>query len=267
MTSLRGRSASQILSLLIAALIGCGPTTPYRVKNYFRDSEIEERNLRRIAVLPFENLTLAPEAGVALTDEFNLQLGRLGVFDLVERARIEELFREQDVDTLRFDPSSVCELGRMLGAQAVILGSVTRFEPHPKVPRETIEVVHHYPPPVIIYDYDDEEEKEEEEEEGGEKIEPWEVAVAVLAIISVVGILYLLLREEPKSAEVGLSARLVDVETGKQLWIAKECIRGADRSVQVLIEDETERQRAVRDTQFLAQVLCREMVKTILESR
>jgi hypothetical protein len=239
------------LALVLAWSLLCGPNCatvrPYRVANYFRSPKVAGLDIKRVAVLPFENLTGEKAAAAIAAEEFNLQLGRTGLFDLIERGRIEELWREQDLDTMtRFDASTAVRIGRMLGAQAVILGSVTKFVPHPQLKPDTTPLAyddrhhHHDAPPVVVIDNDRHD-------------DAWQTCAAVLAIVSVVGIVFLLTRPKAPAAEVGIQARLVDVESG-----------GA-RRVQALVEEREDRNRLVVDIEYLTQVLCRELVGTLQE--
>jgi len=239
--------------LIVAFILSCGPVKPYTVTNFFRSSKIEERGIKRIAVLPFENLSDFRGAGYIVTDEINLQLGKTGIFDLVERIKVEELFKEQDLDTLRFDPVTVAKIGKMLGAQAVILGNVTNFKPHPKTVIDTSRRYQrdreHLPPVIIIGDHDDDDD------------DFWKVACVVGTVATVVGGLYLLFRTKP-SAEVGASMRMVDVETGEQLWQVKDVFRGNKKPVQALVKTKEDRKRLVYDVEYLTRILCQEMVGT-----
>ncbi|MEO0225567.1 MAG: CsgG/HfaB family protein [candidate division WOR-3 bacterium] len=240
--------------LLVSFTISCGPVKPYRVTNFFRSSKIEERGIKRIAVLPFGNLTDFRTADLIVTDEMNLQLGKLGVFDLVERIKIEELFKEQDLDTLRFDPVTVARIGKMLGAQGVVLGNVTHFKPHPKEVIDTVRKFggrERYPPVIIIGDHD---------RNGDDDF--WKVACIVGAAVTVVGVvIYLIFKPKP-SAEVGVSMRLVDVETGEQLWQVKDLFKGNKRAIQELVKTKEDKKRLTEDVEFLTRILCQEMVRT-----
>lgn len=237
--------------VLATFLLSCAPVKPYVLTNYFRSTRIEQKDIKRVAILPFENLTNFSEASSIATDEFNLQLGKLGTFDLVERLRVEELFKEQDLDTIRFDPITVAKIGRMLGAQGVIFGSVTNFTPHPEAIIDTTRVAHEETPPVIIIsDHHDDKDF-------------WKVACIIGAVITVIPIVYILLKSVP-SAQVGISARLVDVETGEQLWQAKDLFKGSNRSVQALVENRENKKRLVYDVEYLNRILCQEMAKTLL---
>ncbi len=257
------RSFALVTLLTFLFTTFCATVKPFQITNYFRSTRIEERQIKRIAVLPFENLTREPAAGDIVTDELNLQIGKLGVFDLVERAKIEELFREQDVDTLRFDMWRVVRLGKMLCAQGIILGSVTEFSPQPRFQPDTTRSRHHHPP-VVIYDRPDYHHDHERDEENNQ--DGLQTALIVLAAITVVGIIvYLLVKPTSVSAEVGFSARLVDVETSEQLWQAKETFRGDRKTIRALVTTKEEKSRLVSDIEFLTQILCREVAKTIIK--
>jgi TolB-like protein len=233
----------------------CATVRPYRVTDFFRSPRIAEQGIRRVAVLPFENLTGHKAAGGVVTEEFMLQLGRTGMFDLVERGRIEELWKEQDLDTLsRFDEATAVRIGKMLGAEGVILGTVTKYAANPQVTVDTIREREHrhgrdYPPIVVIgtdRHHDD-----------------CDVAIAVLLVISVVGIVYLLLKPRAPAAQVGASVRLVGVESGLVLWQAKDAFDGGRKRVQALETEREDRLRMVYDVEFLTRVLCRELVSTL----
>jgi len=243
----------------------CATVRPYRVTDFFRSPKLAAAGVTRVAVLPFENLTKEGSAPGIAAEEFSLQLGKTGLFNLVERSRVEELWREQDLDTLsRFDAGTAARIGKMLGAEAVILGSVTRFVPHPEVKVDTVRP------------YDDHYHHHHREEAGYPAIivvgnerehDACAAALTVLAAITVVGAVLLLLRPKPPAAQVGISVRLVGVETGDVLWQAKDNFRGDQKSVQALVETKEDRLRMVYDIEYLTQMLCRELAGTLLQQR
>lgn len=242
--------------IIVTFSVSCAPVKPYKITNFFRSSKIEERQIRRIAILPFENLTDFKGAGVIVTDEFNLQVGKLGRFDLVERLKVEELFKEQDMDTVRFDPLTVAKIGKMLGAQGVILGSVTNFTPHPNAVIDTSRRHRHegedLPPVIIVGDH----------HHNGDDDDFWKVACIVGAVLTVIPLTYLLLKSKP-SAQVGISARLVDVETGEQLWQVKDLFKGRNKSVKELVKVKEDKKRLIYDVEYLTRILSQEMVETL----
>jgi hypothetical protein len=263
---------------------GCAtaPIKAYQVTNFFRSPRIAERNIKRIAVLPLENLTDERFAGPIAAEEANLQIGKLGVFDLVERTKVTELFKEQDLDTLkRFDASTAVKIGKMLGAQGVIMGSVTRFKRHPSDRRDTLVIVkherrsmwedewswhhygHHYEPPRHHHQVE-----RDTANVAASSLDPWlVVGIVALALTVVGGIVYLALRPKPASAEVGIGLRMVDVETGEVVWQANETFRGGWKSVQALVTAKEDKARLVTDAEYLTQILCRELAGTLVASR
>lgn len=90
----------------------------------------------RVAVLDFDfantGLTYSiwgyasPAQGVSylLTNK----LVESGQYTIVERSRVEEILFEQDLgQSGRIDPGTAAEIGRVLGVDAVVIGSITRF--------------------------------------------------------------------------------------------------------------------------------------------
>lgn len=86
-----------------------------------------------VAVMPFEGSVSNQFAQMDVTRQLtNLVTDKLvnaGDFQVVERDRIAQILAEQDFGASgRVDPSHAVEIGRLLGAQVIIFGSVTRFE-------------------------------------------------------------------------------------------------------------------------------------------
>lgn len=178
---------------LIIVMLACTPAQPYRVTNFFINHDaVSDISQQRIAVLEFENQTRIYSAGIGLADEFSIQLGKLGSFDLVERERIQELLKEQDIDPKRLDPATAVKIGKLLGAHGVLLGTVRAYQPN----------------------------------------------------------------------KVGLSVRLVSIETGRQIWEAGDTVYGNDDRIQVLVE-KADRYRLIRDKDFLAHILCKLLLETL----
>lgn len=189
----------RILIVILAFILsGCAPVQPYRVTNFFVDKEaVFELRAQRVAVLPFENTSGDYSASPKVTDEFNLQLGKIGQFDLVERIRIEALYKEQDFNPNRIDQETAVKIGKMLGAHGVILGQVIEYS----------------------------------------------------------------------KGKVGISIRLVNVETGKQIWQARDTLYDGDRRVKILVDGFWQKIRLKKDTEFLTQILCQLLAETFKDSR
>jgi curli biogenesis system outer membrane secretion channel CsgG len=91
----------------------------------------------RIAVLDFDfssvsnptYLTLFPGGSKGVSDILVNKLVKDGNYVVIERSQIEAILREQDFGASgRVDASTAAQIGRILGVQAVIIGSVTQFD-------------------------------------------------------------------------------------------------------------------------------------------
>ena len=107
----------------------------------------------------------------------------------------------------------------------------------------------------------DKDKKKEETEVKKDEGNPWVALAIVGGIILTAGILFFALSPKP-TAEIGISVRMVNVETGEQLWQAKETFKGNDPRIQALV-DPQDRDKLVKDVEFLSQTLCREFALTI----
>lgn len=171
-----------LLFSFLALLFGCVPRTAIK-KGY------DFTRINRIGVLEFTSYRKHIYAGNAVTDEFIRQLIFRDI-DVVERERLESLLREQRLAGSKYlDPETVKQVGKILGVDALITGTVTKYIAED---RET------------IYFRD---------EDGNIKTEVF-----------------------LKRAEVGVSARMIDVETGLIVWASSYTyesfdIEGAIRGV------------------------------------
>lgn len=88
---------------------------------------------KRIAVKPFEYKAAkgAGNVGSGLSDMLTDSLFNTNRFILVERERLQDVIDEQDLaDTGRFRQETVVPKGELEGAELLIRGSVTQFEPN-----------------------------------------------------------------------------------------------------------------------------------------
>jgi curli biogenesis system outer membrane secretion channel CsgG len=86
----------------------------------------------RIAVLAFANNSTwswwGDNLGGAAADEMATQLVQTGKFTVVERAQLGALLAEQDLGTSdRIAPGTAAKIGKVLGVQLLITGSITQF--------------------------------------------------------------------------------------------------------------------------------------------
>jgi curli biogenesis system outer membrane secretion channel CsgG len=130
------------LTLVASALTTVIPSVMAAPQPIHIASGVEQINLkgkRRIAVLDFDFASVS-ESGYSLGlygDEggakgiSNLLTNKLvqnGNFIVVERSRIEAILAEQNLAVSgRIEPTTAVQIGRILGVDAVLLGSVTKF--------------------------------------------------------------------------------------------------------------------------------------------
>ena len=112
------------LSLPLAVLVSFGSATP-------ASSQDAEKSV--VAVLRFENNTgdqKYDQLGRALSSMTISDLSVIDEITLVERARIEELIAELDLQYSGYvDPETAQELGLIIGAQYVVAGAFVTAEP------------------------------------------------------------------------------------------------------------------------------------------
>ena len=96
---------------------------------------------RRVAVFDFDNAAVqggialpfaasgAPNLGKAAADLLITKLVQDGALSVLERNALDKLLAEQDFsNTNRTDPATAAKLGRILGVDTIILGTITRYD-------------------------------------------------------------------------------------------------------------------------------------------
>ena len=86
----------------------------------------------RVAVMNFENNSQwhwwGDRLGEAAADELVTQLFQTGKFSVIEREMINSILAEQDFgQSGRVNPSQAADIGRILGVQVIVTGSITKF--------------------------------------------------------------------------------------------------------------------------------------------
>jgi curli biogenesis system outer membrane secretion channel CsgG len=99
--------------------------------------QIQVQTKKRLAVLDFEFAstgltglgltgTVGPAKGVS--DLLTNRLVQNGTFIMVERSRINQILAEQNLGASgRIEPATAAQIGRLLGADAVIIGTINQF--------------------------------------------------------------------------------------------------------------------------------------------
>jgi len=115
--------------ILVVFFIGCGPRAAIR-----RDYDFSQ--IKRVGVLKFDSSQVGLfsnyDPGAMVADEFVYQLLDRGI-TVVERSQLENILREQDLgQSGRLDTSTIKKIGRILGVDALIMGTVTKCVPDRK---------------------------------------------------------------------------------------------------------------------------------------
>lgn len=199
---------------LALSLAGCSHSTALN-QNY------DLSRVRRIGVLKFES-HWASSLGVE--DIFAKHLIRRG-YSVVERSHLEALLKEQKLGlTGLFGAHPDKDLGKILGVDALVIGQVTSFSPGRKrvvmaTTRET------YIEPIFKTER---RKKKKVKGEDGKKGEDayYKVQVQIGTKTRYVD------KEIPTvfsiDAQVGIVAKLVDIETGEIIWIGSTTGEGVN---------------------------------------
>lgn len=101
-----------------------------------RIAQAQTQGRLRIAVLDFDYASTGadywwyanPNAAQGVSDLLTNKLVNSGKYTVIERSRIADILAEQNLASAgRIDPGTAAQVGRILGADAVVIGSVTRF--------------------------------------------------------------------------------------------------------------------------------------------
>ena len=96
------------------------------------EEEAQNANKVRVAVMNFENNSSwhywGDNLGAAAADELVTQLFETGKFSLVERTQLDAVLAEQNLgQSGRVNSSQAADIGRLLGVQVTLTGSITKF--------------------------------------------------------------------------------------------------------------------------------------------
>jgi TolB-like protein len=125
-----------ILALLSAVLVGLAPLPPRP-----QPAPVAPR---AVAVLDFVNNSGDPRydpLGKGIAAMMISDLSAVDAVRLVERAQLQELIRELDLQRSdHFDPATAQKVGRMIGAEYVMLGSIVVLQPQLRIDTRVVEV-------------------------------------------------------------------------------------------------------------------------------
>ncbi|MBF8272701.1 MAG: hypothetical protein HW380_1806 [Magnetococcales bacterium] len=119
-----GHGVKAVVVLTVGLLVGCA----MGVNRTYIHQDLKDKDPIIVAVLPFENLSNSPTAGISVAQLFNTELLASGHFCLLEESsmRRQLIGLKVDVDRLA-DVSIARDVGRGLFVDAVLTGSVSEF--------------------------------------------------------------------------------------------------------------------------------------------
>jgi hypothetical protein len=202
------------LALLAAAFGLASCATPARV---FVSPDYHQHPIKRVAAMNLQDFPGSIGSGAVVTDVYEKYLFLAG-YVLVERRQADQLLKEGALNLSgAIDPAGLKKIGRVLGVDALVLGSLTDYS-YPRdqtvmttIPLEETRPV--YGNVVTTRRVGDTEIKTEDRVMTGFETRQTDQVVPV---------------EKTLPAHVGLAIRLVDVETGEVLWSASGDSSGAD---------------------------------------
>ncbi len=121
------RRQSFLIFVMVLSLLGASSlAAPAAAPGSPQDEKV------RIAVINFENNSQwhywGDNLGWAAADELVTQLFKTGEFRIIERTQLEAILAEQDLGASgRVNASTAAEIGRILGVQLMLTGSITKF--------------------------------------------------------------------------------------------------------------------------------------------
>jgi curli biogenesis system outer membrane secretion channel CsgG len=121
-----------LAAAVAAGIAGCTTTDPSAV--YFKgaggDSNVfvapGHAAVRKVAVMPFKAPTEL--IGVSVSDQVLTELLRTGRYKLVERGQMAQVLGEQELALAGLSAGKAAQVGAMVGADGVIIGTVSEYE-------------------------------------------------------------------------------------------------------------------------------------------
>jgi curli biogenesis system outer membrane secretion channel CsgG len=118
------------MTLLLLGSLGCAtPEDEYfgggRSRANVYVSPARSVSITKVAVMPFKGQTEL--IGTSVSDLFVTEILRAGKYELVERSRMAQVLNESELALAGLSASRAAEVGNMLGADGVIIGTVDEY--------------------------------------------------------------------------------------------------------------------------------------------
>ncbi len=83
--------------------------------------------LEKVAVLDFKSILAPPDLGIAVAEILRTELVGIGEYTVIERGMLEQILREQELqETGVVDSETAVEIGKLVGANLVVIGSIVK---------------------------------------------------------------------------------------------------------------------------------------------
>lgn len=121
------RHVGVILSVLAVTILTAACSAQSERVDFVHASSALHSNMR-VAVLPFENLTDHPNAGIIAAQLFSSELYRRRLFRQTEESDVRRRLVQRDIDVERLQDSTFAQAAAQgLGVDAVLVGSVSDY--------------------------------------------------------------------------------------------------------------------------------------------
>ena len=122
-----------LLALWVLAVGGCVPIITNRGPRINVEPRPDQLRFSSLVVLPFSSPADAEEAGWLVADIFARKLTSENLYAVVRKDLVEAALMENDVDPIRgADASVLRNMGRSLNAEAILIGTINRYERYNK---------------------------------------------------------------------------------------------------------------------------------------
>lgn len=112
--------------LLVMLALGCAA---HATRDYYVRQDVDLSYIKRVAVLPFENLSADKAAGERMREMMAAELLASGALDVASLGATTVAFDRLRLDSVaQLKPEDVKSICQATGAQAVIYGTLSRYE-------------------------------------------------------------------------------------------------------------------------------------------
>ena len=118
-----------LLVLLSVVLCGCATGDPHFARTRSSEANVymapNPPHVEKVAIMPFKAPTEL--IGSAVSDLFVTEMLRAGRYTIVERSQMAQVLNEAELGLAGLSDRQAIEMGAMMGADAVIVGTVSEY--------------------------------------------------------------------------------------------------------------------------------------------